>query len=44
MFKLEKLNHRIVPQHAKNPSEIDEEPDFSNMPEHPQSTNWCLEG
>jgi hypothetical protein len=28
MLKLEILNHWIVPQQAKNPSEIDEEPKF----------------
>jgi hypothetical protein len=29
MLKPEILNHRIVPQQGKNPSEIDEEPFFS---------------
>jgi len=29
MFKLEILNHWIVPQQGKNHSEIDEEPSFS---------------
>jgi hypothetical protein len=29
MLKLEKLNHWIVPQQGKNPSEIDEEPQSS---------------
>jgi len=28
MFKLEILNHWIVPQQGKNHSEIDEEPNF----------------
>jgi hypothetical protein len=34
MLKLEILNHWIVPQQAKNPSEIDEEPHFV------LSTDW----
>jgi hypothetical protein len=30
MLKLEIWNHWIVPQQAKNPSEIDEEPDLKD--------------
>jgi hypothetical protein len=31
MLKLEILNHWIIPQQAKNPSGIDEEPVFSGV-------------